>query len=61
MCFLLASTIPFFVALLFCRLCKLIELLGIFNFYRILLLGTCARFFIFFALHFYRYRVILSF
>ena len=44
MCFLLASTIPFFVALLFCRLCKFTELLEIFNFYRILLLETCARF-----------------
>ena len=30
MCFLLASTIPFFVALLFCRLCKFTELLEIF-------------------------------
>ena len=69
MCFLLASTIPFFVALLFCRLCKFIELLEIFNFYRILLLETCARFLSFLpcifiviasVLLFYRF-IILSF
>ena len=67
MCFLLASTIPFFVALLFCRLCKLIELLGIFNFYRILLLETCARFLSFLPCifiviaSFYRFSLVLSF
>ena len=69
MCFLLASTIPFFVALLFCRLCKFTELLEIFNFYRILLLETCARFLSFLPsifiviasfLSFYRF-IVLSF
>ena len=67
MCFLLASTIPFFVALLFCRLCKFIELLEIFNFYRILLLETCARFLSFLPCifiviaSFYRFSLVLSF
>ena len=67
MCFLLALTIPFFVALLFCRLCKFIELLEIFNFYRILLLETCARFLSFLPCifiviaSFYRFSLVLSF
>ena len=67
MCFLLASTIPFFVTLLFCRLCKFIELLEIFNFYRILLLETCARFLSFLPCifiviaSFYRFSLVLSF
>ena len=65
--FLLASTIPFFVALLFCRLRKFAELLEIFNFYRILLLETCARFLSFLPCifiviaSFYRFSLVLSF
>ena len=68
MCFLLASTIPFFVALLFCRLCKFTESLEIFfNLYRILLLKTCARFLSFLPCifiviaSFYRFGLVLSF